>query len=252
MLFLDEPRQIVLDAEERPSDSPFVARVWRSDSYGESAQPFTSIAEIHYEMVVTKYQGRVTMTVRGPETQATPAHRPADAEWIGIQFKPGTVIPHLSPAILKDRCDVDLPNAGDQSFWLHGSAWEFPDFENADTFVDRLVRNDLLVHDPVVSAVLQGQPPAMSLRTVQRRFLQATGLTHSTLSQIKRAHHATALLIQGVPILDTVYLAGYADQPHLTRSLKHYIGQTPAQLADPTSDQLLSFLFETPLLEAQS
>ena len=252
MLFLEEPRQIVLDAEERPSDSPFVTRVWRSDSYSESGKPFTSIAEIYYEMVVTKYQGRVTMTVRGPETVATPAYRPPDMEWIGIQFTHGTVIPNLSPGVLKDRCDVDLPGAGDQSFWLHGAAWQFPDFENADTFVDRLVRDGLLVHEPVVSAVLQGQPPSMSLRTVQRRFLQATGMTHGTLSQIRRAHRAAVLLIQGVPILDTVYLAGYADQPHLTRSLKHYIGQTPAQLADPTGDQLLSFLFDTPLLEDQS
>jgi hypothetical protein len=31
-------------------------------------------------------------------------------------------------------------------------------------------------------------------------------------------------------ILDTVDLAGYADQPHLTGSLKRYMGQTPAQI----------------------
>ncbi len=248
MLFLDEPRVITLNVEERPSDSPLVERVWRSDSYGESATPFTSIAEVHYEMVVTKHHGRVSMTVRGPETRATPAYRPADAEWIGIQFTPGTIISNLPPASLKDRCDMNLPGAGSQSFWLQGAAWQFPDFENADTFVNRLAREGLLVNDPVVSAVLQGQPPAMSLRTVQRRFLHATGLTHGTLSQIERAHRAAALLIHGVPILDTVYLAGYADQPHLTRSLKHFIGQTPAQLADPTGDQLLSFLFENPLL----
>ncbi len=38
------------------------------------------------------------------------------------------------------------------------------------------------------------------------------------------------LLQQGVSIVDTVDQAGYADQPHLTRSLKRFIGQTPAQL----------------------
>ncbi len=31
-------------------------------------------------------------------------------------------------------------------------------------------------------------------------------------------------------ILDTVERAGYFDQPHLTRSLKRFIGQTPAQI----------------------
>jgi len=62
------------------------------------------------------------------------------------------------------------------------------------------------------------------------RFLQATGLTHKTIRQIERAKHALVLLQQGVPILDVVYQAGYFDQPHLTRSLKHLLGQTPAQI----------------------
>jgi AraC-like DNA-binding protein len=48
-------------------------------------------------------------------------------------------------------------------------------------------------------------------------------------------------LRQGVSILDTVEQAGYADQPHLTRSLKRLIGQTPAQLASDSSAMPLSF-----------
>jgi AraC-like DNA-binding protein len=39
------------------------------------------------------------------------------------------------------------------------------------------------------------------------------------------------LLQQGVSILDTVYEVGYADQAHMTRSLKRLIGQTPTQIA---------------------
>jgi AraC-like DNA-binding protein len=39
------------------------------------------------------------------------------------------------------------------------------------------------------------------------------------------------LLEQGVSLLDTAYQAGYADQSHMTRSLKHFIGHTPAQIA---------------------
>jgi cobalamin biosynthesis protein CbiG len=33
---------------------------------------------------------------------------------------------------------------------IKGSAWEFPDHENAETFVDRLVRNEVLNRDPLV------------------------------------------------------------------------------------------------------
>jgi methylphosphotriester-DNA--protein-cysteine methyltransferase len=45
-----------------------------------------------------------------------------------------------------------------------------------------------------------------------------------------RAQQAQELLQQGVPILDTVFEAGYFDQPHLSRSLKRLIGFTPAQI----------------------
>jgi len=47
---------------------------------------------------------------------------------------------------------------------------------------------------------------------------------------MNRAHKAVELLQQGVSILDTVYEAGYYDQPHLTRSLKQFIGKTPSQI----------------------
>jgi len=72
--------------------------------------------------------------------------------------------------------------------------------------------------------------PDLSLRSVQRRFLRATGLTHGLVVQIERAQRAMKLLQQGVSILDTVDQAGYADQPHLTRALKRLVGQTPAQI----------------------
>jgi hypothetical protein len=232
-----------LMCDERQSDSPFVERIWRSQS--EQAASFISMAESHWSIVVTRYLGRSTLTVRGPETRATPAEGHADAEFIGIQFKPGAFMPDLPAKMIMDRRDTNLPEAGDNSFWLHGSAWQFPDFENADTFVDRLVRDGSLVRDPVVENVLQGEPVETSLRTVQRRFLQATGLTHGDFYQIERARYATALLKEGVPILDTVYRTGYFDQPHLTRSLKRFIGLAPAQIIDQRRAELLSFLYKT-------
>jgi methylphosphotriester-DNA--protein-cysteine methyltransferase len=124
-----------------------------------------------------------------------------------------------------------LPEAASQSFWLKGSAWQFPTFDNADTFVDRLVRDEILVRDPVVEAVLQGQQPEqVADRTIRHRFVQATGLTHNHIQQIQRAQQAASLLRHGKSILDTVYEMGYYDQPHMTKSFKQWVGQTPAQI----------------------
>ena len=98
-------------------------------------------------------------------------------------------------------------------------------------FIERLVRQHVLVSDPVVQAVLAHHPVEMSLRTIRRRFVLATGLPYKTIEQIERAKQATELLGQGVSLIDAAYQTGYADQSHLTRALKHFIGYTPALIA---------------------
>ena len=233
---------IIFD-EDRPSDSPCVERIWRAHS--EGASPFLSIAESRSEMVVTKHHGKLTLTVRGPETKATPlGDCPADSEWLGIRLKPGAFLLPLPARNLVDAT-VTLPHATSQSFWLGSSVWQFPDYDNADTFVAWLVREGLLLREPIVGEALQGRLKDLSLRSVQRRFLQATGVTQSTARQIERARSATLLLQQGFSILDTMEQAGYFDQSHLTRSLKHFIGQTPAQLLQKSRPEQLPFLYKT-------
>jgi len=152
-----------------------------------------------------------------------------DVEFLVIKFKPGTFMPHLPAGSLLDTI-FPLADANGKSFFLNGSALQFPNYENAETFVDNLARNGWLIQEPVIDAVLQGQPQTISPRSIQRRFLYATGLTHSSIRQIARARQAMTLLQRGVPILDVVFEAGYTDQPHMTKSLKHFIGQTPAQI----------------------
>src|SRR5215204_3146205 len=228
--------------EDRLSDSPFIERVWRSRS--ERSGTFRSVAASTFEMVVSRHGGRTFFTLRGPETRATLAELPADGEWLAIRFKVGTFVPKLTPDNLTDRRDVTLPEATRHSFWLNGSAWHYPDFENAETFVSRLVRKGILVRDRVVDAVLAGGAEALPPRTLQRHFLRATGLTFGAVRQIERARHATILLREDMPILDVVQQAGYYDQAHLTRSLRHRIGQTPTAII--RGEEQLSFLYKTP------
>jgi AraC-like DNA-binding protein len=229
----------------RASDSPLVEKLWRTHSEGGGL--FTSSAETHWEMVITKRQGETTLTVRGPETLARPAPVPdGEVEYFGIVFRPGAFLAHLPGKKLVEH-EVNLPFAGSKSVWLAGAAWELPTFDNADVFIERMVRQGLLVHDPIIEDALQSRLPDLSLRSVQRRFLHATGLTYSTYRQIERAHQAAAMLGQGASILDVTYHFGYADQPHMTRSFKRFLGTTPAQLFTPSEQ--MSFLFKTPDLQ---
>ena len=225
--------------EERPSDSSFVQAVWRNES--EHSESFISTAGTHWEMVWMRHKGQSIFTVRGPETKATPAALPADAEWLGITFKLGTYLPDFPPGGLLDRQDLNLPAGTGTTFWLGGSTWEFPTYENADTFVDRLARAELLVRDPLVEDVLQDYPLDLSPRALQYRFQRATGLTRKAVQQIQRAWQATALLEQGCSILETAYQLGYFDQAHLTNSLRRYMGQTPAQISQSLQPEELRF-----------
>lgn len=234
---------MLFEFDERCSDAPFVERIWYAQSMGSGT--FLSVAASQWEMVFSRYQGSTTVTVRGPETKAVPVHfDQADAEFFGIVFKLGTTLYPWPVSTLVDR-EVDLPEASGKSFWLHGSAMQFPDYENADTFIKQLAREDLLTHDPIVASVLEGQPQQLSPRSVQRRFLHATGLTQGFVRQIERARYATVLLQQGVSIFDTVQQTGYADQPHLTRSLKRLVGKTPAEIVRKTEPEQMSLLFKT-------
>jgi AraC-like DNA-binding protein len=182
-------------------------------------------------MVVTRLESRTTLTVRGPETKATMADCPAQGEWFGVRFKVGTFMPLMRCSDLRDRNDVTLPNATRRSFWLNGSAWDFPNFENAETFVERLVQRGLIMNDRTVDGAIRGQLQNVTTRTEQRRVLQITGMTRGTICQIERARCATLLLKHGRSILDVVHETGYYDQAHLTRSLRRFIGQTPARIA---------------------
>jgi hypothetical protein len=213
--------------KERPSDSPYVESIWHG--IAEEDGHFTAPADARWELIVKRLDGKTSMIVSGQVTKAGGDSFQAGTEILSIKFKLGTFMSCVPTNNLQDRLIV-LPEASSKSFWLNGSALHFPDYDNADTFVERLMRDDVLLYDPVVDAALQGQPQDWSVHTVRRRFLRATGFTQSTIRQIERARLAAGLLAQGVSILDTVYEAGYFDQPHLTRSLKHYIGQTPAQM----------------------
>ena len=232
---------MLLTFVDRPADSPLVERVWRSHSVASGV--FNSMAEGNLELVVTRLQGVTRVTLRGPVTRASTVVCPPDGQWVAIRLSLGTYLPQLPTAQLLDHKSLDLPLCSKRRFWLGGAAWEIPSFENAETFVSHLARRGVIAYDRAVSAALQGDPQALTRRSVQRHFLHVAGMTQSRFRQIERARQAVHLLRSGSSILDVVHEAGYFDQAHLTRSLGHLIGQTPLKLQRDESQ--LSFLYKT-------
>jgi hypothetical protein len=230
--------------EDRLSDSPFVERVWRCHSHNGGGA-FYSMAEGNLELVVTRLPNWVFVTLRGPVTKASRVECPPNGEWLAIRFRPGTFLPQIPTALLLNHSDLNCPTRGDR-FWFAGRTWEIPSFENAETFVGHLARLGIIARDGAVSAVVSGDPQPLTVRSVQRHFLRTIGMTHGQFRQIERARQAADLLRDGWSILEVVDSVGYFDQAHLTRSLRHLIGLTPAKLS--RGDEQLSFSYKTTLV----
>lgn len=233
---------MALETEHRASDSPYVARVWRSHSSG--VERMTSIATSNWELVVWEHLGSVHVAVRGPETAASAADVPDDSSSFGITFAHGASMPHLAMPRLVDA-GIESPHVSRTSFVLRGEEWELPTFDDAEAFVGRLVREGLLVRDPLVDEVVEGGMPRVGARSVQRRVAAATGLTQGAIRQIERARQAAVLLEEGAAPLDVVNRLDYYDQPHLSRSLTRFIGRTATQLRRADAPEPLSLLYKT-------
>lgn len=226
----------------RRSDVPLIDCVWRCHS--TDGGDLVSVSSSHWHLVIGTTRGRTEVTVHGPETGAVRGPLPTDSSWVGIRFGLGVTLHGLPMHRLIDD-NLLLPEAGQRAFRWKGSAWRLPTYDNAEGLVQRLRREGLLSGDPVVQEAVRGIDAGSSLRTVQRRFRSVTGLTRRAYRQIERARQAAVLLREGSAPSAVAHELGYADQPHLTRSLRRFIGRTPAQISDPRHAGQLSLLFKT-------
>jgi AraC-like DNA-binding protein len=219
----------IFSIENREERSGFARRIWRSTSV--DLPSFVSVAVPTWQLVfVQSADGTKSVVIRGPETQASRSGIPKDAEIFGVQFDLGVFLSDCPIGRLVDHAE-SLTAASRHSFWLSGRRYETPTFDNADVFVQHLVRSGALVRDPVVEQILQRRPVSLSDRSIQRRFIRSTGLSYAAVRQIERAERAGSQLRGGASILDVVDQQGYSDQAHLTRSLRRYLGTTPGRIA---------------------
>lgn len=220
----------IFAVENRFEPSDFIERIWRTSAVPEKAM--ISVAVPRWQLIfVTQPDRPTTIVARGPETRASIVGIPEDAEFLGIDFKLGAFMPGLAIESLVDK-GLELEAFG-TAMSLAGSMREIPTFENAADFVAHLARDGALVRDAVVEQTMLRQPLAITERSVQRRFLRATGLTFGAVRQMERAQRAAELLTAGVSILDAVDIAGYSDQAHMTRSLQRFLGKTSGSLRKP-------------------
>lgn len=232
---------MLIEFEHRDSTSPFIERVWKSRS--RSGGAFLSMADSNIELVFTRAAGSRAAILRGPVSRASFVDCPPDGEWLAIRFRVGTYFPHAPTAMLMDHRNCPLALHAQGHFRLSDSVWEMPTFDSAEDLVARLADAGAIAFSDAARAAVDGDMEWMSRRSIQRHFRRATGMTFSSYCQVRRARDAAIMLMDGAPLLDATFEAGYFDQPHFTHSMRRLVGMTPARLLRERPQ--LSFSYKT-------
>lgn len=199
------------------------------------------------------------LLVAGPDTVARPALRERGVTTAGLRFAPG-VLPSLLqvPAVelhnrrvalidvvaAPSRAAVNRLEAGEAALPVLAALTARLPGAPPDPSVAAL-RSALAPETTLPARVSvgcgAGSPPesvatladmlGCSTRSVHRRCLSAFGYGPAVLRRVLRFRRATALLHAGMAPADVAALAGYADQPHLSREVKALAGASPGQLA---------------------
>lgn len=216
--------------QTRGSDSPFISGVTRRAYDGN---PGVTVPDCCWDILVVKFQGETQIILTGAITQPIPLEFPEGTEVMNITFETGTFFPEF-PAPKMLNLGLEMPKAGPNKMWIGSEVVEIPNFDNAEEFVAKLYSNGIMKNDKLVGKMLEGEPMAASDRSVQRHFMQTTGMTMKFIQQVQRAQLAVDLIKSGERLIDVAHKLGFTDQAHMTRSLKGIMGITPAAVMQDT------------------
>jgi len=213
---------------ERLSYSPFVESVWKCNAPVTTSR--TVIADPSISISLVESGGKAQVIISGPVTKPYRVPLPAGYVRTTIRLKPAVFLKGFSTYELRGN-PLIFPADSQARFWFKGICFQFPGFNQAELLI-----NDLFKWDCLSRADLRRDGRASSDRTYSRHVQSITGLSPYQLYQLQRMHTALRLLRQGVPPADVAIELGFADQSHLTRASKQFLGYTPNQSTDLPQD----------------
>lgn len=134
--------------------------------------------------------------------------------------------------------ETEPPTGAEVRFMpVHGGEFEvkglrlpLPSFDNAEDIVERMAVTGVLRSNHVVARALNDASVALPQRTLQHHFKRTTGISQKDFRQIRRAQEAVRRLKIGGSGADVAADLGYADQPHMIKSIKKIMGFLPSDL----------------------
>ncbi len=157
------------------------------------------------EWLVTQLQSRTVHRVAAQNTQ-----------YRAIRFKPGVKINRM--ALLNDL----QRHEGFDNHVLDSIA----EYAHLDDDLEATLKN--LSSGQTVAKVAKNI--GVSTRTLQRYVVRETGQTPVFWTMLARVRRAARALSEPLPLSDTAFIHGFADQAHMTRDFARWFGVSPKQM----------------------
>src|ERR1041384_1539006 len=134
----------------RQADSPFVQAVtsWVIDDEERSI----AAPDGYWDLVVLNQAGKVNILLTGQTTQAVPLPFTPGDEILTISFKASVFLASIPAMDMLDR-GMLLPSM-QHTFQLASDVFEIPTFDNAEAFIQSLVKKGQIHQDGVVEELL--------------------------------------------------------------------------------------------------
>ncbi len=213
---------------KRPSKSPFIKWVFQVNY--ETDGEVTVTADGTWDIIFTKVGDELKCVITGPTNHTVTFPYYQGQEDIVIQFQEGVYMLGMPAREIINASRTLLTQRG--VVVIRGITFEIPTYDTAEVFVGELYRHGLLARDAMVKQILSEDTSSIPRRSVQRHFLQSTGIPLNRHQQIARAQKAARLIRQGMPLIEVAQECGYFDQAHMNRSIKQILGVTPQQIKD--------------------
>ncbi|MES9995442.1 helix-turn-helix domain-containing protein [Desulfovibrio aminophilus] len=141
--------------------------------------------------------------------------------FIGVRLQPGARIDHSL------QCALQRPE----------SLEELADFAREAARIPPDVAEALSCLALAESPAAAARDLGVSLRTLQRHTLKATGQPPDFWRRLARARKAARGVLSGASLMETAHACLFADQAHMTRELRRWFSMTPGELAAERADR---------------
>lgn len=198
------------------------AVVEQQDVYTDPANEYWCLGFVKHK------DGSISVELYGPSLHPRVLEGNVGEEYWGIEFKAHVTLVAMSKGEILNA-HVLLPVTGD-TFMIGDKSYPIPSYNQLEDLAQQLQKDGAITIERRIDWTLQGDDAGFSERSRQRHFKNVTGLTKKQIEQLQRARHAFYLLQAGNSPSQAALISGYADQSHMTRSLRHLRGETPAQI----------------------